>query len=138
MRPKKKILLIDANEDRRATQQFTFRTWGYRVVAVGSLNDAVAALANLYFEVAVIGWPMTDANLLDVLHLREPHTRTLVLAETIERLPADIIADCSMCGKFAHSDLRDRLKIMAASKRGPRKPVQRASIDLPEATRRTA
>lgn len=133
MRPKKRILLIDAIEPRLSVRRYLLTTLGYRVFGAGSAEEALAIAAEHYpeMEAAVLVWPLKGArDLLTELHARCPSTSTMLLAEGLRELPDSLFPDCILYGRIHANDFLDRLKMLAARKRGPKKkPVQSVSVE---------
>jgi DNA-binding response OmpR family regulator len=107
MRPKKKILLIDENEAR------------FAVCCASSAAEAITASAD--FEVALLAWPLSGGSeLLRKLRSQHPFTRTLALAEDAKGCPT-VSADVVLWGHPSTFELLERINVLAARKRGPRK-----------------
>jgi CheY-like chemotaxis protein len=122
MRPKKKILLIDADEERLSVRRFTLTTNQFKVFSATSAAEALSAARDFEPEVALIVWPFDGAaRFVEKLRAWAPFTKTLLLAEGSQAQPEGIVTDMALWGSPSASELLDRLKTLAACKRGPKK-----------------
>jgi CheY-like chemotaxis protein len=140
MRPKKRILLIDTNEDRQAVLRFLFVTHAYHVISAGSADEARQLIATEDPELIVCAYPLAGADadtLLDQLRQVIPFTPSLLLYQGKGPGPQLGKADAVVPQSISRVELLERTKLMSARKRGPRKQVASISVaDL--AARRTA
>lgn len=118
MRPKRRILLIDANEDRIARMRFLLRTHGYAVISASSAREVCS-----FFEidrpdlvVAASDMPGLDC-LLKSLHDEDAFIPQMIIAPA--KTECHAIADAVLFGAKP-DELLERIKVMAAHKRGPR------------------
>jgi two-component system, OmpR family, response regulator CpxR len=147
MRPKKRILLIDTDEDRQSARRFVLVTHAFKVGAVNSAEAALALFHAEQFDLVACGWPLKDVDagqLLKALRAVAPYVPQLLLAEALTAPPCGVTSDAVMLKGFATVDLLDRVHEMAARKRGPRKigpAVERVPVVFahnPLADRRSA
>ena len=134
-RPKKRILLIDANELRLSARRFMLTTHGYAVFGAVDVSEALQACAVHAPEVAFIVCPIPGlARLVRDLHAMFPTIRTLLFAEGLKSEPENIYTDVMLHGWPPVSEILERLKVLAARKRGPHKmPVASVGFgELPE------
>lgn len=121
MRPKKRILLLDSNEDRRAEMAFRLTVWGYRIT--------YSAYCGV--DLIVAQWP-SFADCPELQRICQcPVLFLAVKIETTSTPEGNLI--------FAPVDtehLRAQVRLMAARKRGPKKGTKRATHD--SGTRSTA
>jgi CheY-like chemotaxis protein len=121
MRPKKKILIVDVNEERLSTRRFLLTNKGYAVSSASSRAEALAVASGIDPALAIVVLPLPDAaQLLADLRAHAPFTHTLVLAENAKEHPG-LFADMTLWGKPPVAELLDRIAIAAACKRGPKK-----------------
>jgi len=137
MRPKKVILCVDDNEQELSVLKFMLATNGYRVLAATNGQEAIAIFASA---------PQVDLVITDTTM---PQMSGTQLVERLKRLrdrvpmillgdaPAgrDValpgqgeihVADAMLTRKNCSSqELLERIKVMSARKRGPRKGAQR-------------
>jgi len=134
MRPKKVILCVDDNEQELSVLKFTLTTNGYRVLAASSGQEAIAVFS---------AEPQIDLVLADT-HM--PQMSGIQLAERLKRIRSHVpmlllgdaqavggelhVADAVMARKNCTSfELLERVKVMSARKRGPRKGAHRVAQD---------
>jgi len=145
MRPKKRILLIDSSETRLSTRRFVLETRGLAVAGASTPEEARDLANSFQPEVIVAAWPFTSGDLVRLLdQIREelPFAPSLLIAETLVEAPA-VVADATVLkGSCSMAEIVERIKILAARKRGPRpgtpKPVQSIERMMQLAERRLA
>lgn len=130
MRPKKVILCVDDNEQDLSVLRFMLSTNGYRVLAASNGQEAIAAFASA----PQIDLVLADANM--------PHMSGGQIVERLKRMAAHVpmillgdapavtgeihAADAMLARKNCSTqELLERIKVMSARKRGPRKGTQR-------------
>ena len=130
MRPKKVILCVDSNEHTLACRTFLLETRGYRVVA---LNTSHAALDHL--EASLPGtvdlllcdlmMPVMDgAELVRRARDLRPGLPTLLISGTVTAFERGSAADSFLPkGASSSAELLERVRILVARKRGPKKHV---------------
>jgi len=127
MRPKKLVLIVDADENRNSILNFTLSTWGFNVTAAAGCDEALDALSARRFDLIVCNWPMPRAaELLTQARAIDEGTHSLVLAHGVLEPPVGCFAHAILLTRIAASkaELFDRVKLLTARKRGPRrKPV---------------
>jgi CheY-like chemotaxis protein len=132
MRPKKVILCVDDNEQELSVLKFMLATNGYRVLAAANGQEAIALFATA---------PQIDLVLTD---FTMPHMSGGQLVERLKRMrshvPMILLGDAQATNGEIHAadaviarkncptqELLERIKVMSARKRGPRKGAQRIS-----------
>jgi CheY-like chemotaxis protein len=132
MRPKKVILCVDDNEQELSVLKFMLATNGYRVLAAANGQEAIAIFATA---------PQIDLVLTDTTM---PHMSGGQLVERLKRMrgymPMILLGDGQAANGEIHvadavivrkncstQELLERIKVMSARKRGPRKGAQRIS-----------
>ncbi len=132
MRPKKVILCVDDNEQELSVLKFMLATNGYRVLAASNGQEAIAVFSTT---------PQIDLVLADT-HM--PQMSGIQLAERLKRMRSHVpmlllgdaqavggemhVADAVMARKNCTSfELLERVKLMSARKRGPRKGAHRVA-----------
>jgi len=129
MRPKKVILCVDDNEQELSVLKFMLATNGYRVLAASNGQEAIAVFATA---------PQIDLVLTDTTM---PQMSGGQLVERLKRMrghvPMILLGDAQASGELHVADavlvrkncstqeLLERIKVMSARKRGPRKGAQR-------------
>jgi CheY-like chemotaxis protein len=133
MRPKKTILCVDDNEQGLAVRKFLLETRGYRVVTAVSAHDAIEILRNGGIDL-VLGdliMPQMDGN--EMVHrMKEiaPEIPMMLLSGTVKAFERACHADAFLPkGACSPVELLERVRMMIARKRGPKKVVARPAFD---------
>jgi hypothetical protein len=122
MRPPKKILLVGADEDRLSMLKYVLWAWHYAVTAVASADEAVAEIHERQYELLFCLYPLAGVEqLLDQVRMSEHPAPSIVYAPELKEYPAGVFTDCLFLNNCTRVDLLDRVKILSARKRGPRK-----------------
>jgi hypothetical protein len=117
LRAKKRILLIDADEDLRARRRFVLATHAYAVEAIASPEKGAAfGIGSFDLIIAVAPVPYNAFNPL----ARRIESPTLLLAE---KSPLFLIFDRLVSPEISMAEQLEVIKIMCMRKRGPRKSV---------------
>ena len=133
MRPKKVILCFDNNEQELSVLKFMLATNGYRVLAASNGQEAIAAFSTV---------PQVDLVLADAGRRGDPLMSGSQLLERLKRIrghvPMILLGDQQTASSEMHAadavlarkncstqELLERIKVMSARKRGPRKGAQR-------------
>lgn len=133
MRPKKTILCVDDNEQGLAVRKFLLETRGYRVISAVSAPDAIEALRNGGIDL-VLGdliMPQMDGN--EMVHrMKEiaPDIPMMLLSGTVKAFDRASHADAFLPkGACSPMELLERIHVMIARKRGPKKAVTRPAFE---------
>jgi CheY-like chemotaxis protein len=131
MRPKKIILCVDDNEQELSVLKFMLSTNGYRVVSANNGNDAIGIFSEMPVDLVLADFAMPQMN-GDQLVKR--------LKQIASHVPMILLGDPSKMGDSLHGadlllakknctpqDLLERIKVMSARKRGPRKGSTRVA-----------
>ncbi len=134
MRPKKTILCVDDNEQTLSVRKFLLETRGYRVVTAISAPDAITIFSNTAVDLVLtdLGLPQMDGNTL-IGHLKEisPDVPMILTSETVRAGERTHRADAFLAkGCCSPVELVERIRVMSARKRGPRKQIQPAPQTL--------
>ena len=129
MRPKKVILCIDDNEQELSVLSFMLSTNGYRVLAATSARDAEDQFCDNQVDLVLADFSRpssTGDQLVRRLKQIAQHVPMVLLADP-SRMNGQIQAADALLAKKACSpmELLERIKVMSARKRGPRKGMQR-------------
>jgi two-component system, OmpR family, response regulator CpxR len=135
MRPKKTILCVDDNEQILSVRTFLLETRGYRVVALDNPQDALDTIANslpgsIDLLLCDLVMPQMDGNEL-VRRAKQLHpclpamivSGTVTLYDRAGR--ADVFLPKGACSP---AEMLERIRVLVARKRGPRK----MSLPTPE------
>ncbi|QHN02705.1 response regulator [Granulicella sp. WH15] len=136
MRPKKTILCIDDNEQILSVRTFLLETRGYRVIAVGSPQEALEILERtaqgaIDLLLTDLLMPQMDGNDL-VRKARQIHPAlpTMIVSGTVTSYDRALAADAFLPkGASSAAELLERIRVLVARKRGPKKQV-RPQLDL--------
>jgi CheY-like chemotaxis protein len=131
MRPRKTIVCVEDNEQVLSVRKFLLETRGYRVVGFGSAAEALEHLegampGSIDLLLADLVLPQMDGNEL-VRRAKEiyPGLPSLLVSGTVTSFDRAAAADAFLPkGACAPAEMLDRIKILVARKRGPKKQVQ--------------
>jgi two-component system response regulator CpxR len=125
MRPKKVILCVDDNEQELSVLKFMLATNGYRVVSACTGQEAIGIFAANQVDLVLTDFAMPQMNgsqLVDRLKQIGPHVPMIMLGDPQkmggEMHAADVLLAKKNCSP---QELLERIKMMSARKRGPRK-----------------
>jgi CheY-like chemotaxis protein len=129
MRPKKVILCVDDNEQDLSVLKFMLETNGYRVLPASNGQDAVNIFADNPVDLVLTDYAMPQMNgdqLVNRLKQIAVHIPMILLGDP-QKIGGQMHgADALLAKKTCTpQELLERIKIMSARKRGPRKGVQR-------------
>ena len=125
MRPKKIILCVDDNEQELSVLKFMLATNGYRVVSANNGQDAIGIFSELPVDLVLADFAMPQMNGGQLVHR---------LKQIASHIPMILLGDPQKMGDVLHGadallakkqcsphELLERIKVMSARKRGPRK-----------------
>jgi CheY-like chemotaxis protein len=128
MRPKKTILCVDDNEQVLSVRKFLLDTRGYRVIATTTPQDALEIIANalpgsIDLLLSDLVMPSMDGNeLVRRAKNLHPALPTMIVSGTVSGFDRAGRADVFLPkGACSPSELLERIRILVARKRGPRK-----------------
>ena len=129
MRPKKVILCVDDNEQELSVLKFMLTTNGYRVVAATNGQEAIGIFSGTAVDLVLADYSMPQMNgcqLVERLKQITAHVPMILLGDP-QRMAGEMhAADALLAKKNCSShELLERIKVMSARKRGPRKGSQR-------------
>jgi CheY-like chemotaxis protein len=130
MRPKKVILCVDDNETTLSVRTFLLETRGYRVLNALTSAEALEILertvpGTLDLLIADLLLPGMDGNEL-VRRAKQMHPTlpTLIVSGTVANYDRALAADAFLPkGACSPSELLERIRVLVARKRGPKKHV---------------
>ena len=131
MRPKKVILCVDDNEQELSVLTFMLATNGYRVLSALNGQEAIGMFSAATVDLVLADFAMPQMNgdqLVGRLKQIAPHVPMILLGDP-QKMGSDIhSADALMAKKNRTAqELLERIKVMSARKRGPRKGSVRVS-----------
>jgi CheY-like chemotaxis protein len=125
MRPKKVILCVDDNEQELSVLKFMLITNGYKVVSASTGQEAIKLFAETQVDLVISDYAMPQMNgdqLTERLKQLAPHVPMLLLGDP-QKMGGEIHAAEVVLAKknCSTQELLERIKLMSARKRGPRK-----------------
>lgn len=141
MRPRKTILVVEDNEQVLSVRKFLLETRGYRVVAQTTATEALEYLkdaipGSVDLLLADLLMPGMDGNeLIRRAKQIHPGLPTLLVSGTVSSFERAAAADAFLPkGASTPAEMLDRIRILVARKRGPKKQVQSVPVvDAPMA-----
>ena len=129
MRPKKVILCVDDNEQELSVLKFMLATNGYRVISATNGQDAIGIFSENQVDLVLADHAMPQMNgcqLVERLKQIAAHVPMIVLGDPQKMAGEMHAADALLAKKNCSSqELLERIKVMSARKRVPRKGAQR-------------
>jgi len=132
MRPKKVILCVDDNEQDLSVLSFMLTTNGYRIMPALTAQEAIGMFSELQIDLVLADYAMPQMNgaqLVKRLKQIAGHVPMILLGDpqTVgdEIHEADAVLAKKNCSSL---DLLERIKVMSARKRGPRKGTHRVTV----------
>jgi two-component system response regulator CpxR len=137
MRPRKTILCVEDNEQVLSVRKFLLETRGYRVLAFTKADEALDHLqkaipGSVDLLLADLIMPQMDGNEL-VRRAKQLHPvlPALLVSGTVANYERAAAADAFLPkGACTPAEMLDRIRIMVARKRGPKKHVQSAMPEV--------
>lgn len=131
MRPKKVILCVDDNEQELSVLKFMLTTNGYKVISASTGQDAISAFSANQIDLVLTDFnmqPMKGDQLVNRLKAIAGHVPMILMGDP-QMIGSEIhVADALLAKKNCSTqDLLERVKLMSARKRGPRKGAQRVA-----------
>ena len=125
MRPKKIILCVDDNEQELSVLKFMLATNGYRVVSAANGQEAIGIFAETAVDLVLADYAMPQMNgsqMIERLKQIASHVPMILLGDPL-RMGGEIHAADALLAKknCTPQELLERIKVMSARKRGPRK-----------------
>lgn len=135
MRPRKLILCVDGNERALAVRRFLLETRGFRAVTATTLQEAVEVLGSQQVDlvVAELRLPQMDGNaVIGQLKQLMPELPMLLTSESVRAGERPHQADAFLGkGNSSSAELVERIRVMSARKRGPRKAAVPRQLQFP-------
>jgi two-component system, OmpR family, response regulator CpxR len=132
MRPKKIILCVDDNEQELSVLKFMLSTNGYRVVSANNGADAIDVFGDHSVDLVLSDYAMPQMNgdqLVNRLKQIASHVPMILLGDPQKMGDQLHGADALLPKKTCSAqELLERIKVMSARKRGPRKGSSRMAV----------
>ena len=136
MRPKKVILCVEDNEQELSVLKFMLATNGYRVLSATGGQEAIQLFSDNSVDLVLADYTLPQMNgnqLVDRLKGIASHVPMILLGDP-QRMAGEIHAADALLAKkhCTPQELLERIKVMSARKRGPRKGSVRVQqpVDL--------
>jgi CheY-like chemotaxis protein len=140
MRPKKTILCVDDNEQVLSIRTFLLETRGYRIVAVNTAQEALEHLerslpGTLDLILCDLLMPQMDGNeLVRRAKQLHPGLPAMIVSGTVNAFDRALHADVFLPkGASSPAEMIERIRVLVARKRGPKKAVAPLSTPLERA-----
>ncbi|HUX28336.1 MAG TPA: response regulator [Terracidiphilus sp.] len=129
MRPKKVILCVDDSEQDLSVLKFMLETNGYRVLSATNGQEALGIFADCLVDLVLADFSMPQMNggqLVSLLKQIASHVPMILLGDPQKMAGQMHCADALLAKKTCSpQELLERIKVMSARKRGPRKGMHR-------------
>jgi two-component system, OmpR family, response regulator CpxR len=129
MRPRKTILCVDDNEQALSVRKFMLETRGYRVLSAHTAADAleIFAAGNVDLVLSDLIMPQMDGNeLVRRMKTMAPEVPAIILSGSVKNFERASSADAFLPkGACTPLEVLERIRVMIARKRGPRKVLHR-------------
>jgi two-component system response regulator CpxR len=129
MRPKKTILCVDNNEQTLSVRKFMLETRGYRVVSALSGERALEIFRNGGIDLVLSDLLLADIDgneLVRRMKEYSPEVPTILVSATVKAYERANRADAFLPkGACTPAEVLERIRIMSARKRGPKKGTVR-------------
>ena len=130
MRPKKTILCVDDNEQALSLRKFLLETRGYRVLAVQTAHEALELIGDampgsIDLLISDLLMPQMDGNEL-VRRVKQmmPGLPCMLTSGSVKGCDRAVNADAFLPkGACAPVEMLERIRVLVARKRGPKKAV---------------
>jgi CheY-like chemotaxis protein len=132
MRPKKIILCVDDNEQDLSVLKFMLATNGYRVVSASNGQEAIGIFSDTAVDLVLADFAMPQMSgdqLVNRLKQIASHIPMILLGDPQKMGDRLHGADALLAKKnCSPQELLERIKVMSARKRGPRKGSTRVTV----------
>ena len=132
MRPKKTILCVDDNEQSLSVRKFLLETRGYRVLSASSAHDALELFRNGGIDLVVsdLLMPQMDGNeMVRRMKSLSPEVPMMLVSGTVKAFERANAADAFLPkGACSPVEMLERIRVMIARKRGPKKAATRPTF----------
>jgi two-component system, OmpR family, response regulator CpxR len=141
MRPKKTILCVDDNEQVLSVRTFLLETRGYRIIAANTSQEALEVLerslpGTLDLILCDLLMPQMDGNEL-VRRAKQIHhgLPAMIVSGTVNAFDRALHADVFLPkGASSPAEMIERIRVLVARKRGPKKAAAPLSTPLESTT----
>ncbi len=135
MKPKRTILCVDDNEQSLSIRKVMLETRGYRVIACHRGEDALERFKRGDIDLVLtdlIMPGMDGCELITQLKALSPRTPAVLISGKVRICDRDIRADVFLPkGMYAPAELLERIRLLLARKRGPKRAPATAAAAPP-------
>ena len=132
MRPKKIILCVNDNDQELSVLSFMLNTNGYRVVPATNGQEAIELFSGMQVDLVLADYAMPQMNgaqMVSRMKQIASHVPMILLGDPQSMGGQIHLADALLAKKqCSPQELLERVKIMSARKRGPRKGTLRQPV----------
>jgi len=131
VRPKKIILCVDDNDVRLSPLSFMLSTNGYRVIAAATGQEAIALFSETRPDLVIADFDLDRRDQVlggqVVARLKQIASHIpMILLGDLKKMEGQLhLADAALARHGSSQCLLERIKVMSARKRGPRKGTKR-------------
>ena len=132
MRPKKQLLLVSANEDTVSTFRLVFTVQGYGVRAVATEAAAAAVLSDFLIDLIVLDGALADDRGVEMacnMKRLKPFIPLILMGDDMDGAPISRADAWVNETTITPAEMLERIKVMSARKRGPRKGSARVYVN---------
>jgi len=127
MRPKKRILIADSNEQALSVRKFLLETRGYHVTGCTTSRDALAEAAAASFDLVICNLAMPEIDGAELVRRTKQYnaqTPAIIFSTRLRFYDKDMPAEVFLpMGMDSPTELLERIRVLLTRKRGPRKAV---------------
>lgn len=141
MRPKKILLYVSANEVNTSTMRFMLETNGYRVLTAAREEEAIDAFTFEEIALVLVEFSIPKINgvqLIDRLKVISPHIPMILIADQKRLAGERGYANAVLPPTVSAAEWLDRIKVMAAKRRGLHKGIPSPWKGIPNDQRQVA
>ncbi|HEY1807967.1 MAG TPA: response regulator [Acidobacteriaceae bacterium] len=136
MRPKKTILCVDDNEQALSVRKFLLETRGYRVVVATNAAEALETFRRGGIDLVLgdLVMPQMDGNEM-VRRMKDitPEVPMILVSGSVKQFERANRADAFLPkGASTPAEMLERIRVMIARKRGPKKAVRPPFLPPPD------
>ena len=127
MRPKKRILIVDSNEQSLSVRKFLLETRGYHVLDCTTSRDALATAAAGDLDLMISNLAMPEVDGAELVRRAKkfcPQAPAIIFSTRLRFYDKDMPAEVFLpMGMDSPTELLERIRVLLIRKRGPKKAV---------------
>jgi CheY-like chemotaxis protein len=119
MRPKKKVLIVDMNEESLGILRFLIKTQRYAVYSASSTIEAIGALDQENYDLLIIRNPLDGIEaILQIQKEKNDRIPIIILNKSVQNL--DYSLANFVLNEPTNAEIMDKIAILVKRKRGPK------------------